>query len=138
MSLTYVICQKQEEITKKLIKMRKIDIASLTGKDFVFSLQAFAYLLGSSCPEVFYKIGVPKNFVKFSGKNLCWSLFFKKVMGWMPATLLKRDFSTQVFCESVKFLRTSTQQNISKRTAASDFVFNDLAISTSLYFMIFS
>ena len=33
-----------------------------------------------SCrPEVFYKIGLLKNFVKFRGKHLWQSLFFNKV-----------------------------------------------------------
>ena len=32
----------------------------------------------SSCPEVFCKKGVLKNFAKFTGKHLCQSLFFNK------------------------------------------------------------
>ena len=32
-------------------------------------------------PEVFSKKGVLKNFVKFTGKHLCQSLFFNKVAG---------------------------------------------------------
>ena len=35
----------------------------------------------SSCPEVFCKKGVPKNFAKFTGKYLCQSLFLNKVAG---------------------------------------------------------
>ena len=34
---------------------------------------------GSSCPEVFCKEGVLRNFTKFTGKHLCQSLFFNKV-----------------------------------------------------------
>ena len=30
-------------------------------------------------PEVFFKKGVLKNFASFTGKHLCWSLFFNKV-----------------------------------------------------------
>ena len=41
-------------------------------------------------PEVFYKKGVLRNFVKFTGKHLCQSLFFNKVAGLMSATLLKK------------------------------------------------
>ena len=41
-------------------------------------------------PEVFYKKGVLKNFTKFTGKHLCQSLFFNKVAGLRPATLLKK------------------------------------------------
>ena len=31
--------------------------------------------------EVFYKKYVLKNIAKFTGKRLCWSLFFNKVSG---------------------------------------------------------
>ena len=30
--------------------------------------------------QMFFKIGVLKNFAKFTGKHLCWSLFFDKVI----------------------------------------------------------
>ena len=43
----------------------------------------------SSRPEVFCKKGVLKNFAKFTGKHLCQNLFFNKVAGLRPATLLK-------------------------------------------------
>ena len=36
------------------------------------------------------KKGVLRNFAKFTGKLLCQSLFFNKVAGLMPATLLKK------------------------------------------------
>ena len=29
----------------------------------------------SSCSQIFFKIGIPKNFANFTGKPLCWSLF---------------------------------------------------------------
>ena len=42
---------------------------------------------------------VPRNFTKFTRKHLCQSLFFNKVAGLKPATLLKKVL-TQVFsCE---------------------------------------
>ena len=34
--------------------------------------------------------GVLKNFVNFAGKHLCQGLFFDKVAGLRPATLLKK------------------------------------------------
>ena len=53
------------------------------------------------------------NFVKFTGKHMCWSLFWNKVAGWRPTNLLKRDlqiFLAQTFsfafCENFK--RTSS------------------------------
>ena len=51
----------------------------------------------SSCPEVFSKKGIPRNFAKFTGKHLCWSLFFNKVAGWDPQLYSKRGCSTGVF-----------------------------------------
>ena len=50
----------------------------------------FSYLLQKHPPELFYKKDVFKNFVKFTGKHLCRSLFFNKVAGLRPAFLLKR------------------------------------------------
>ena len=29
--------------------------------------------------QMFFKIGVHKNFANFTGKHLCWSLFLKKL-----------------------------------------------------------
>ena len=44
--------------------------------------------------------GVLINFAKFTRKHLCKSLFFNKVAGRRPATLLKKETLTQVFsCE---------------------------------------
>ena len=33
----------------------------------------------------------------FTGKHLCWSLFFDKAVEWRPETLSKRDFNTGFF-----------------------------------------
>ena len=52
-------------------------------------------------PEVFYKKGVPKNFAKFTGKNLCQCFFFNEGAG----------FRFQV----AKFLRVHFLQNTSER-----------------------
>ena len=41
--------------------------------------------------------GVLKNFANFTGKRLCWSLFFKELQAFRPATLLKRNSYTGVF-----------------------------------------
>ena len=51
---------------------------------------------GSSRPEVFCKKGVLRNFTKFTGKHMCQSLFFNKVAGLRPATLLKKKTLAQV------------------------------------------
>ena len=48
----------------------------------------------SNCSQMFFKIRVLKNFAIFTGKHLCWSLFFQSIR---PATSLKRDSNTGVF-----------------------------------------
>ena len=41
--------------------------------------------------------GVLRNFTKFTGRHLCQNLFFNKVTGLRPATLLTRDSGTGAF-----------------------------------------
>ena len=53
------------------------------------------------------KKGVHKNFTKFTGKHLRQSLFFNKVAGLRPATLVKKSLWHRCFpVNFVKFLRT--------------------------------
>ena len=55
---------------------------------------------------MFCKIGVPKNFAKFTGKHLRWSIFINKVAGWRPGTLsIKRPRHSCVPVNFTKFLR---------------------------------
>ena len=68
----------------------------------------------SSCPEVFCKKGVLTNFAKFTGKHLCQRLFFNKVAGLRPSTLLKKRLWHRCFPVNLaKFLRTPFSQNTS-------------------------
>ena len=61
----------------------------------------------SSRPEVFCKKGIQRNFTKFTGKHLCQRLFFNKVAGLRPATLLKKSLWHRCFpVNFAKFLRT--------------------------------
>ena len=59
-------------------------------------------------PEVFLKF-----FANFTGKHLCWSLFFTKLQAFRPATLLKIDSYSSVFLWNLRnseehlFWRTS-------------------------------
>ena len=56
-----------------------------------------------SHPEVFFKKGILKNFAKFTGKRLCYSLFFDKVAGLRPG----KEFLAQVFtCEFCEIFKT--------------------------------
>ena len=57
-----------------------------------------------------------KNFTKFSGRHLCWSLFFNKVSGMRSTTLLKERLQQRCFpVNFVKFLRTPFLQNTSRQ-----------------------
>ena len=61
----------------------------------------------SSRPEVFYKKSVLRSSAKFTEKHLCQSLFFNKVAGLRPATLLKKRPWHRCFPVNLaKFLRT--------------------------------
>ena len=57
-----------------------------------------------------------RNFAKFTGKHLCQSLFFNKVTGLRPATLLKKGLWHRCFLLNfAKFPRTPFLQNLSGR-----------------------
>ena len=51
----------------------------------------------SSRSQMFFTIGVLKNFAIFTEKHLCWSLFLIKLQALRPATLLKRNSDKGVF-----------------------------------------
>ena len=55
------------------------------------------YIIRSSCPPMFLKIGVLKKFAIFTGKHLSWGLFLIKLLGFEPATLFKGDSKAGVF-----------------------------------------
>ena len=60
----------------------------------------------SNLPEVFCEKGVLRNFAKFAKKHLRQGLFFNKVAGLRPATLIKRRLWHDCFPVIVaKFLR---------------------------------
>ena len=72
-----------------------------------FLNSSFLALLRRSRPEVLCKKGVLGNFAKFTGKHLCQSLFFNKVAGLRPATLLKKRLWHRCFpVNFAKFVRT--------------------------------
>ena len=78
------------------------------------------FLFKKQPPEVFCKKGVLRNFTKFTGKYLCQRLFFNKVAGLRPATLLKNESLNQLFsCEFCKISKTPILQNTSGRLLLS-------------------
>ena len=65
-------------------------------------------------PEVFCKERCFRNFAKSTGKHLCQSLFFNKVVSLRVATLLKKRPWRRCFPVNFeKFLRTPILQNTS-------------------------
>ena len=60
-------------------------------------LEHLELLLRSIRSQMFIKIDVLENSLIFTGKNLCWSLFSKKMQIFRPAMILKRDFNTRIF-----------------------------------------
>ena len=85
---------------------------------FAFSVEmAFARKKNrSSNQRCSFKNGVLRNFTKFAGKDLCQSLFFNKVVGLSPATLLNKRLWHKCFpVNFAKFLRTTFLQNTSGR-----------------------
>ena len=64
-------------------------------------------MYGSSCLQLSFKIGVPKNFAIFTGKYLCWSRFLIKQPTISAATLLKGDYNTGVFLRFAKTFQNS-------------------------------
>ena len=70
----------------------------------------------SSQRRCFVKKGVLRNFAKFTGKHLCQSLFFNKVAGLIPATLLEKKLWQRCFPGNfAKFLKTPFLQKTSGR-----------------------
>ena len=62
----------------------------------------------SSRSQMFFKIDALKNFANFTGKHLCWSLFFNKVSFERSATLLKKRLQHRCFpVKFAKYLRAS-------------------------------
>ena len=75
--------------------------------------------VGNFRPEVSCTRGVLKKFVKFTGKNLCWSLFFNKVTS-LSLQVYRKQISVHVF--SCKFCEIFKDAYFVEhlRTAASE------------------
>ena len=88
----------KKKFFSKMFPLQKID----QNKSFV----------KNQSPECSLKKVFLKDFTKSTGKQLCWSLFFSKVSGLIPATLLKRRLQQRCFPTNfVKFFRTPFLQN---------------------------
>ena len=76
----------------------------------VYDIKEFYYFCIQVIEAVVQRFSVKvvfKNFAKFTGKHLCQSLFFDKVAGLRPATLLKMKIWHRCFpVNFLNFLRT--------------------------------
>ena len=75
----------------------------------------------SSHPDVFCQKGVLENFSKFTGKHLHQSLFFNKVAGPRPATLLKKRLWHKCFPASLTKVFKNVFSYRTPPVAASEF-----------------
>ena len=63
--------------------------------------------------EVFHKKAILKYFVIFTGKHLCWSLFFNKVSSHQACNLIKKGLQQKYFLVNIrKLIRTPILKNI--------------------------
>ena len=75
---------------------------------YPLSLYRFFTMFRSNRLQMFFKIGVLRNFANFTGKHLCWSLFLIKSQARRPGTLLKSDSKTGVFfCEICEIFKNT-------------------------------
>ena len=100
-------------VTKKVAKKRNVIIeffilvTLMKANHKFFKMDPIPKLSGAVVQRCSLKQGVLRNFTKLTGKQLSQSLFFNKVAGLRPATLLKRRFWHRCFSVNfVKFLRT--------------------------------
>ena len=62
--------------------------------------------------QMFFKIGVLKNFVNFSRKHLRWSLFLIKLHGWKCLQLYEKETPTQLFsCEICEIFKNTPSRH---------------------------
>ena len=75
---------------------------------FIFSFLLNDYFRGSRS-QMFLKIVVLKYFAIFTGKHLCWSLFFNKVTGLKTCNFIKKRLQHRCFPVNIaKFLRAAS------------------------------
>ena len=108
-------------VVEELVRGRRYPNKRLRGhcQPQIFLIQ----FIDRSCPQrCSLKKGVLRNFAKFWGKHLCQCLFFNKVAGLRPATLLKKRLWHRCFrVNFAKFPRTPFLQNAFGRLLQSRF-----------------
>ena len=77
----------------------------------------------SSTGSVLWKKVLLKNFLKFTGKHLCQSLFLNKVEGLKTATLLKKRQAQVFSCEFCEIFKNIFSQSTSGWMPLQGFIF---------------
>ena len=74
--------------------------------------------------KVSYKKTVLKEFAIFTGKHLCWSLFFNKSAGLQACNFIKKRLQHRCYLDNTAtFLRTAILKSIFERLLLSVFPF---------------
>ena len=81
---------------KEILTLNSVEVSSNPNSTPLFVIVFWGETNRSSLSQMFFKIGVLKNFANFIGKHQCWSIFLIKLQVW---TLLKRDFRQLFSCE---------------------------------------
>ena len=81
----------------------------------------------NSRSQMFSKTGALKNFIIFTGKNLCLSLFLIKFQDWRPAFLFQKRLQRRCFSvNTAKILRTAVLLKTCSYYTLSKFLFDDI------------
>ena len=111
-----------ESSATRFVKLYKEEISKAQKDvcDFSKSLSTLSrdrpLLFRSSHQRCSVKVGLLRNFTKFTGKQLSQALFFDKVASLKPATLLKKRLWHMYFLVNfLKFIRTPFLLNTSGR-----------------------
>ena len=85
-----------------------MNFAKFLRTPFLQNTSAWLFLnVRSSRPEVFCNKRVLRNVTNFTGKHLCKSLFFNKVLG-LTCNFIKKETQAQVFsCESCEISKNT-------------------------------
>ena len=98
LSFEVVKCVMTSSILKILMVLKNNYTKKILDLFAIFkAIRAFVPITRSSHQKCSIVIVVLKNFTKFTGKQLCQSLFFNNVADLRPAILLKGDCGTGVF-----------------------------------------
>ena len=94
-----------------------------------YNLSHLICLFRSSHLMVFCQKAVFKNFAKFSGKDLWWSLFLIKLQASILQLYLKRDSNTSFFCKFYDIFKTSCSHRTCPVAACVYFLLDGLYFS---------